>query len=126
MSYSLSISDRLRAFEGVTYQIIVIKIKKKGGKFSQFSLEPFVSVINGTTTVKSFLTGLSGDEKEIVGCFTSDAFVSFSGLSQVIFGYGRAPMDSFDNVDIVAVKVPLDPMLASLNAPLGDTTWLNS
>lgn len=126
MSYSFTVANRLRAFDNILYQIIVIKIKVSSDKFLHTSQEPFITVINGTIETKSFLRELSGNENELLGYFTTDAFDLFTGLSTITFGSGHFVFDAFENIDINGVITPLDSVLASLNAPLGDNVWLNS
>jgi|WetSurMetagenome_2_1015567.scaffolds.fasta_scaffold975818_2 hypothetical protein len=125
-NFSFIISQTVEDFFGGTYQVNRISIRIIGEKFFIPSRIPFVSVFDNNNTVVSFVTQFSPNQIDMLGYFTSDAFNNFLGNVTITFGFGYVPLGKFENVDINNVIQPLDPLLASLNAPFGDNAWLNS
>lgn len=126
MPYSFEIKEFVEDFNSSPYQINIITISNLDSKFQYTSQNPFVTVFDANISVTSFLTRISGNKKDLLGYFTSDAFDIFTGNVSISFGDGESPIDVFENIDIHSVIIPLDPLLASLDAPMGDNDWLNS
>lgn len=126
MPYSFEIKEFVEDFNSSPYQINIIIISNLDSKFQYTSQNPFVTVFDVNESVTSFLTRISGNKKELIGFFTTDAFDIFLGNVNISFGYGESPIDIFENINIHSVIIPLDSLLASLNAPMGDNDWLNS
>lgn len=126
MPYSFNIKEFVEDFNSSPYQINIITIFDLDNKFDDTAQIPFVEVSDSSTSVKSFLIRISGNKKDLIGYFTSDAFDAFSGNVTISFGYGEITIDMFENINISAIIIPLSPLLTSLNAPLGDNDWLNS
>ena len=95
-------------------------------KFQYTSQNPFVTVFDANESVTSYLTRISGNKKDLLGYFTSDAFDIFPGNVPISFGDGESPIDIFENIDIHNVIQPLDPFYDNYNAPPVDNDWLNS
>lgn len=74
MSYTLLISESYYDIEDIVYQVIMMIIVNDKSHFIHRADPIYVSVNDGTTSVKSFLNQLSGNRKEIIAVFTTDAY----------------------------------------------------
>lgn len=124
--FNFLISQTINSFNQDYRRMISIRITKATGKFPIRSVPEFVRVRSGGNTVDAFMTGFSGDQKELTGFFTTDAFVGFPANADVEFGFGDKVMDRLENIDINASIVQLPALLASVAAPDADNAWLQS
>ena len=125
MNLALEISENYFSIDGIIYEVILIKGSFNDDKWSNESGSFTISVSDGTNMVKSFLSQLSGNLKEIIGIFTTDAFSSISPSSvEIIFERDRKPIYVFQGVDLTTGIIPL-PHTAT-TVPQADNAWLNS
>lgn len=89
MSYSITIQQALKEFNEAHYLAIEVKIVSTDQKFEHRANPMIISVLDGAHAVGSFMTYISGNQKELVGCFTVDAFTGFSNVVTVQFGTGN-------------------------------------
>lgn len=122
--FSVIVRQTIEYFDDLPYQINVLVVKDTFNKFIFNSHSNVIRVFDSNFLIESFITTISSNQKEILGFFTSDAFNIFSGNVDIEFSQdGEVQM--IEDVDITIIQ-PLDPLLASLNAPMGDNDWLNS
>lgn len=125
-TYSFQASHVINTFNGNLYHMINVRITIDQGKFPLLSLQVFVRVTQGTNTVYSWLTRVSGNQKELNASFTTDAFDAFTGNVDVEFGYGSEIMGVIEDVDINNVIISLDPLFSGTPAAMADNTWLQN
>lgn len=123
MSYTLSISENYYDVEDVIYQVILVRIIIDAGTFTERADPLYVSVTDGINTVESFVNQLSGNKREILAIFTTDAFISFTGLVNIEFGYREAPDHIFEDIDL---STEIQPLIDPIPVPPADNAWLNS
>jgi hypothetical protein len=123
MSYTYEIKETLTEFSGALYRVIELKLVNVEGKFTHFSLPIEVKVSDGTLEVQSFKTTISGNQKELIACFTVDAFTGFSSSSSIAYGYGGEFEEVVTGVDVTSV--PSLPLYYA-STPYTDATnaWL--
>jgi len=124
--FSLTIKEFVEDFNLDSRQIIIVSIINNTSKFEHYSEPPFVTISDGNTSVDSFLAPISDNKQEFLGFFTSDALMGLSGNVTVSFGYGFDPVHEFPDINLSTTIQPLDPLLALLGAPLGDSVWLTT
>jgi hypothetical protein len=122
MSYTLSISENYYDVEDTIYQVILIRIIADSGIFVERADPLYVSVTDGSITIDSFANQLSGNKREILAIFTTDAFTSFTGLVDIEFGYS-APDHIFEAIDL---STEIEPLIDPILVPQADNAWLNS
>lgn len=123
MSYTLSISENYYDVEDVIYQVILIRIITDSSIFTERADPLYVSVTDGNVIVKSFVNQLSGNKREILAVFTTDAFTAFTGLVDIEFGYRETPKHIFEAIDL---STEIQPLIDPISVPQADNAWLNS
>lgn len=122
--YSVIIRQTVEYFDDLPYQINVLIVKDTLNKFIFNSHSKVIRVFDSNFLIESFMTIISSNQKEMLGFFTSDAFNIFSGNVNIEFSH-RGGVQVIEDVDVSIIQ-PLDPLLASIDAPMGDNDWLNS
>ncbi|MBK7129059.1 MAG: hypothetical protein IPM74_03640 [Crocinitomicaceae bacterium] len=117
---------KVQLIDDTMYEVVQVNVKKVNGKFLLTSKDLFVRVFNINNNVTGFINQFSGNHKEIVAYFTTDAFDTINSNVTIEFGLHPLTIDKFENIDINSVITPLSPADASLGAPQADNAWLNS
>lgn len=125
MNFILHIDHVINTFNDELYHMININVAIAEGKFTVGQSAPFIRATNGTVTVNAFVNSISGNQKELNGSFTTDAFDSFTTPFTIQFGMGQQVLGSFDNVTTAAIQ-PLDPLFADVVVPNADNAWLET
>jgi hypothetical protein len=121
MSYTYQIREALRDYNGTTFKMIEIRIVNSDGKFEHRAYPISINV----GSVKSFITLISGNQKELIGYFTVDAFTGLSTSETLGFGYGFESIASIINVN-VSNPIPLPPLFSSIPYQIATNAWLQS
>jgi hypothetical protein len=124
MSYSHTIKQALKEFNETHYLVIEIKIVSTDRKFEHRANPIFISVTDSTHAATSFLTHISGNQKELIGCFNVDAFNGFSSTVTIQFSHTGNDVAFLQNVDLDIVVLPSE--LAAVPHQVADSAWLNS
>ena len=124
-NFTLQMDHVIHTFNDALYHMINVKIKIVDGKFPVTSVAPFINATDGITTAHAFSTAVSGNQKEINGNFTSDAFTGMTTDFTIEFGFGKETTGSFEHVTAAAIE-PLDPVFSSVTVPDADNTWLQN
>jgi hypothetical protein len=125
MSYTYQIVETLRDYDDILYKMNEIRITLSDGKFEHKALPISVIVTNEINTVQSFICIISGNQKELLSYFTTDAFTIFSGLVKIKFGYGGIFIDVIENVNIQNI-IPLPSILNGIPHQIADNAWLQT
>jgi hypothetical protein len=125
-TFSFTIGHKVQLIDENLFEVIQINILMVTGKFIISSRQPFVRVFDSSNKVTNFSIQISGNEKELIAYFTTDAFDFFTGDVTIEFGEGLLVTDTFENIDIISVITPLSPADAALGAPQADNAWLAS
>ncbi len=103
--------------------MINVRITRSDGNFVSRAMGEHVHITDRNVTVQPFNTRISGNRKEINASFTTDAFIVFSGLVNVEFGYESEVLGVFENFDPNDID-PLDPIFAGIPVTTADNAWL--
>ena len=125
MSFTLHMNHVINTFNEELYHMINVKVKIVEGKFTVSQSTPFIRAIHGTSTAHAFITSVSGNQKEINGSFTTDAFAGFTTPFTIEFGIGQQVLGSFENTTAAAIE-PLDPLFAGVVVPDATNAWLET
>lgn len=123
-NYSYQLTEEVFDAQEAQYNAIRLKITIDKGKFGFRSPMPFTSVSDGTTTVQAFSNDISGNQKEWISYFTTDAFESMLGEATIEFGYGDEIYHTFTAVDLNTEISPMREDLRNMNFPDADNDWL--
>jgi hypothetical protein len=115
----------INTFNDELYHMINATVTITNDKFTVSQYTPFIRATNGTVIVYAFTTSISGNQKQISGSFTTDAFAGFTTPFTIQFGIGQEVLGSFENVTTAAIQ-PLDPLFADVVVPNADNTWLET
>lgn len=121
MSYTCQVAETLKDYNQSTFKMIVVKIIISEGKFEYTAIPIIVMVEN----IRSFLTVISGNQKELMGYFTVDAFTELSNSETVTFGYGTEIIGSIPNVNVLN-PTPLPPLFSGIPYQTATNAWLQS
>lgn len=121
MSYTCQIREALKDYDDATFKMIEIRIINTDGKFQHRAFPISINV----GSVKSFITLISGNQKELIGYFTVDAFTGFSNNEIVIFGYVSEPIGSILGVNVLN-PTPLPPLFSGIPYQTATNAWLQS
>lgn len=119
MNYTYQIRETLKDYNGVTFKMIEIRIINSDGKFEHRAYPISINV----GSVKSFITLISGNQKELIGYFTVDAFTGFSNSETVSFGYLSLPVGSILGVNVLN-PTPLPPLFSGIPHQIATNAWL--
>jgi hypothetical protein len=125
MSYTLHMVHVINTFNDELYHMINATVTITNDKFTVSQYTPFIRATNSTVIVYAFTTSISGNQKQISGSFTTDAFAGFTTPFNIQFGIGQEVLGSFDNVTTAAIQ-PLDPLFADVVVPNADNAWLET
>jgi len=125
MSFTLHMNHVIHTFNEQLYHMIHAKIRIIEGKFTVSQSTPFIRATGGASTAYSFSTSISGNQKEINGSFTTDAFAGFTTPFTIEFGIGQQVLGSFENTNAAAIE-PLDPLFADVVVPDATNAWLET
>lgn len=123
---NLKIFQTISIFREEFLIMIQVRISIIEGQFAWRSFEEFIRVSNGTITVKAFMCSLSGNQKEMNGYFTVDAFDPFGGAVEVQFGYGPEMIGIISVLDIQAATEALNPIFSHEAIPEATNAWLET
>jgi hypothetical protein len=115
----------INTFNEELFHMINVKVTIIEGKFTVGQYSPFIRATNGTATAHAFVNSISGNQKEINGSFTTDAFDGFTTPFTIQFGIGQEVLGSFENVTTAAIA-PLDPLFADVVVPDATNAWLET
>jgi hypothetical protein len=122
-NFTLQMNHVINAFNEELYHMINVKVKIVNGKFPVGAIHPFINASDGTEKAYSFITQISGNQKEINGSFTTDAFAGLASNFTIEFGLGQEVLGSFENITTSAIA-PLDPLFSDVTAPDATNAWL--
>lgn len=125
-NFNLFIIQTVGSYEESYFNMACIKIVIIQGKFPIRSMPEFVRVNTGSSTIEAFQVNVSGNQKEMTGYFTTDAFSTITGNSNIEFGYGEDIIGIFSDVDINATILPLNATTSSAAFPDADNAWLET
>lgn len=125
MSYTYQTTETLKDYAGILYKMNEIRITSLDGQFEHRALPIRVIVTNDISTVESFICIISGNQKELLAYFTTDAFSIFSGIVKIKFGYGGEFINVIDNVNIQNI-ISLPSLLAGIPHQIADNAWLQT
>ena len=120
-----TIRENLMDYNEVLYKVITIEIELENTKFLIREQPVFVKVSQGSTVIKPIMTSLSGNQKSLIGYFTTDAFDLLTANADILFGYD-SDYDIIPSVDIQGSKLPLFPLLNNASFLIADNLWLSS
>lgn len=112
--------------EDQLYRNTEIQIEVDAGTFPFKAMPLMMTVTNGSTTIESFWVDMTGNQRGIIGFFTEDAFDSFTGLSEISFGYAGDVPEVIPNVDIAGEAMPRTPQEDAMTTLEADNAWLAS
>jgi len=124
-NHTLRLTHVIHTFSEALYHMINVNIKTADGKFAITQSIPFIRAADGVSTAHAFVTSISGNQKEINGSFTIDAFAGFTTPFTIQFGVGQQVLGSFENVTSAAIE-PLDPLFADVVVPDATNAWLET
>jgi hypothetical protein len=85
-----------------------------------------LTVTDGVQGVDSFITIISGNQKELIAYFTVDAFTNFSNNSKIEIVYGGYDVTgAIENVNVHNVTA-LPAILATIPHEIADNEWLEN
>jgi len=123
MAYTVTLEETLKDENGTLYKVLQLKILDDLGKFSHQSESMIIRVTDGTHEAVAFSNWLSGNQKELYGIFTTDAFSGFSTNSTIQFGTNDLLMTEITGFN-PGVVVPLPPLSGSPTYITVDNYWL--
>lgn len=125
MSLSYKIQQTLKEYDSILYLMIEIRTVLSEGMLEHRAFPIGLSVIDDNHKVDSFISIISGNQKELLSYFTVDAFADFSNNSEIRFGYSTELLNIIENVNVHDVT-PLPDILEDIPHEIADNDWLNS
>lgn len=125
MSLSYKIQQTLKEYDNILYLMIEIRVVLSEGKLEHRAIPIGLSVTDNNNSVDSFISIISGNQKELLTYFTVDVFTNFSNNSEIKFGYGAELINVIENVNVHAVA-QLPDLLENIPHEIADNNWLNS
>lgn len=125
MTYTASLEQILKFQNNTFYKVLQLKILNDSGRFSHQSEVIRIEVTDGVNTVSAFSYSLSGNLKELLAIFTTDAFSPFSSSATIRFGTNDLSMieiNDFDPTTSVALPTYSTPPTYTEVT----TYWLNN
>jgi hypothetical protein len=124
MNYTYYITETLKEFQGTLYKMIEIRVTTNSSKFPRRALPEGLRVSDNTNSVNSFITKISGNQKELISFFTVDAFTNFTDNSKIEIVYGGYDvMGTIENVNVHNVTA-LPAILETIPHEIADNNWL--
>ncbi len=123
MSFTHKIRETFYKHDGNQYKAIQLKVVRSEGKFRYRAAPLVFEVSDGQNTVKSFVTIISINQKELISYFTVDAFTGFAGLAGVQFGTESETEILISDLDTQSID-QLPALFASLPHLIADNAWL--
>lgn len=125
MSYTHEIKLTLNDYQGVIYKMIQLKIISSNGLFVNGALPYVLRVDDGINQASGFYFQISGNRKELIYYFTTDAFSGFSSSSEIVFGYAINSEENIINgVDVTSID-PLPIELSIIPHVDANNAWLS-
>jgi hypothetical protein len=127
MSYTYYITETLKEVQDTLYKMIEIRVILANSKFQQRALVSCLRVSDNTNnSVDSFITIISGNQKELMAYFTVDAFTNFSNNSKIEIVYGGYDVaGAIENVNVHNITA-LPTILAAIPHEIADNDWLEN
>ena len=126
MAFMHEIKMTLNNYQGTLYKMIELRIISDSGLFIHGALSYVLRIDDGINQASGFYMETSGNQKELIFYFTTDAFTSFSTSSDIIFGYADNPdQNSIASINVTTLT-SLPPELSIIPHSDANNTWLSS
>lgn len=123
MSYSIEFKEVLQEYDGALYKMILLKIKSDDQKFEHMAEPNIIVADDGTLQAYSFMNDISGNQRELIGYFTTDAFVGFGSSVTLRFIHNFEVYGEITGFDVGTLE-PLPSFYSSYTYTDADNNWL--
>ena len=125
MSYSWVISEVIKTYNSDKYVMVAVTIKHDDGRFNLGQMPGKIRLLDATLTIPAFMMELSLNQKELIGYFLFDVFLSFQSTGPVSIDFVAGQSHGvFQNINPMIDVISLSPALAALGLPPADNAWL--